>query len=166
MNPIQAFTATRRNLPHWQDPGAIYFLTWNTLEGLNLEPEDRTMTLNAIRHWDALRWELHSTVVMPDHVHVLAQMLPLEPDNPVCQLSWNLSELLKSVKGFSSRSINNRKGRIGSFWQDESFDRIVRDGAEFEEKWNYIRNNPVKSGLVERPEEYEWLYESPNSRCD
>jgi putative transposase len=42
---------------------------------------------------------------------------------------------------------------------DESYDRIVRDEAEFLEKWNYIRNNPIKAGLADLPENYAWLYE-------
>lgn len=43
--------------------------------------------------------------------------------------------------------------------QDESFDRIVRDENEFLEKWNYIRNNPVKRELVNSPDEWIGLYE-------
>jgi hypothetical protein len=48
----------------------------------------------------------------------------------------------------------------GSLWQDERFDRIVRDEAEFLEKWQYIRNNPLKNGLAASPEEYTWLFEN------
>lgn len=43
-------------------------------------------------------------------------------------------------------------------WLDENFDRIIRNNHEFWEKMNYIRNNPVKSGIIERPENYKWLY--------
>ena len=45
------------------------------------------------------------------------------------------------------------------FWQDERYDRIQRDGSEFEDTWNYIRENPVTAGLVKRAEEYRWLFE-------
>ena len=71
----------------------------------------------------------------------------------------NLAEILHSVKRHSARVINQLRGTQGSLWQDERYDRIVRDEAEFLEKWNYIRNNPVKSGLADSPEEYPWLYE-------
>jgi hypothetical protein len=47
----------------------------------------------------------------------------------------------------------------GSLWQDESYDPIVRDEAEFLEKWQYIRNNPLKASLADKPENYTWLYE-------
>ena len=45
-------------------------------------------------------------------------------------------------------------------WQHESFDRIVRDDAEYEEKWNYIANNAVKKQLAEQPEGYRWFWHS------
>ncbi|MGA8572870.1 MAG: hypothetical protein ACLP7A_02830 [Desulfobaccales bacterium] len=50
----------------------------------------------------------------------------------------------------------------GALWQDERFDRIVRDEGEFLEKWKHIRHNPMKSGLAIIPEEYPWLFENDN----
>ncbi|MBI5178666.1 MAG: hypothetical protein HZA04_05350 [Nitrospinae bacterium] len=43
--------------------------------------------------------------------------------------------------------------------QSESFDRIVRDADEWRGKYDYIRNNAVKAGLAEKPEDYPWLLE-------
>ena len=91
---------------------------------------------------------------MPDHVHVLAQPLP-RPGGGV----FNLAEILHSVKRHSARRINQLRGTQGPLWQDERYDRIIRDEAEFLEKWNYIRNNPVKAELASSPEDYPWLYE-------
>ena len=120
-----------------------------------MSPEERTITLDAIRYWDGLKWRLYTAVVLPDHVHALAQPL-LQPEDG----TYNLSEVLHSVKRFSARKINQGRGVQGSLWQDECFDRIVRDDAEFLEKWQYIRNNPVKAALAIIPEEYPWLYEN------
>jgi hypothetical protein len=64
---------------------------------------------------------------------------------------------MKGIKGVSARRINQRLGRKGSLWQDESFDRIMRAG-EFEFKKNYIMANPVDAGLCKKPEEYPWLW--------
>jgi putative transposase len=48
-------------------------------------------------------------------------------------------------------------GRTGQpFWQDESYDRLVRNGEEFGRIQRYIENNPVATCLVARPEEYLW----------
>ena len=85
---------------------------------------------------------------------------------PWCSLSLtltggvqDLAEIIHSVKRFSVHEINKRQCAKGTLWQDERYDRMVRDEAEFSEKWDYIRNNPVKAGLAERPEKYAWLYE-------
>lgn len=151
---MQSFQISRRNLPHWQQPGAVYFITWRCQKGKVLSPEERTITLKALCHWDGKKWTLYAAVVLPDHVHVLAQ--------PLCQDdagAYDLGEILHSIKRFSARQINQARGKQSSLWQDERFDRIVRDEAEFLEKWNYIRNNPLKQDLVSRPEDYPWLYE-------
>ena len=157
MPPIKAFTVTRRNLPHWQQPGSTYFLTWRALT-LMLEPDDRIITLNAILFWDARRWDVYAAVVMPDHVHVLVRPRPISPSSP--EVFHSLSAILHSVKGFTSHRINDRLNRSGCVWQDETYDRIMRDEEEFIEKWHYIRTNPVKAGLVATPEEYPWHYEA------
>jgi putative transposase len=152
--PVQSFQITRRNLPHWQEPGKVYFITWRCQKGKSLSPEERTTTLQAICHWDNQKWTLYAAVVLPDHVHVLAQPL-LQDDGG----TFDLGEILHSIKRFSARKINLGREVQGSFWQDERYDRIVRDDAEFLEKWQYIRNNPVKAALAAIPEEYPWLYE-------
>ena len=43
------------------------------------------------------------------------------------------------------------------FWQKESYDHWVRDSAELERIRHYIEQNPVKAGLVSRPQDYPWL---------
>ena len=41
-----------------------------------------------------------------------------------------------------------RRRSSAPLWQDERYDRIPRDGREFEDTWNYIRENAVTAGLV------------------
>ncbi len=110
--------------------------------------------LAALLHYNDHKWKVYTAVILPDHVHAIVQPLP-HPDGGV----YNLAEVIHSVKRFSVYQINEGRGAKGSIWQDERYDRIVRDEAECLEKWNYIRNNPVKAGLVEIPEDYAWLYE-------
>jgi REP element-mobilizing transposase RayT len=47
-----------------------------------------------------------------------------------------------------------RRGK--AFWQDESYDHVVRSADEFQRIRAYIENNPVSAGLVLNPEEYRW----------
>jgi REP element-mobilizing transposase RayT len=102
----------------------------------------------ARRYWEGLRIELDAAVVMPDHVHLIFRVLNGLP----------LGTVLKSMKGFSARAINRSIGRKGPFWLDESFDHILRHEQEWDEKVTYIRNNPVKRGLVQSRQEYRWTW--------
>jgi REP element-mobilizing transposase RayT len=147
---------TRRNLPHWQIGGSTYFITFRTND-LVLPAEARRMVIDACRHLDAKRYTLWAAVAMPDHVHLLLQPTETDPGR-----WWPLATIMNSIKGFTARQINGLLGRRGAVWLDERFDRIVRDEAELMEKWNYIRMNPVKKGLCERPEEWDALYERAN----
>ncbi|MFI5397926.1 MAG: REP-associated tyrosine transposase [Candidatus Binatia bacterium] len=147
---------TRRNLPHWQIGGSTYFITFRTKD-LRLPSEARCMVIDACRHFDAKRYTLWAAVAMPDHVHLLLQPKEIEPGH-----WWLLATILNSIKGFTARQINDLLGRQQPVWLDERFDRIVRDEAELIEKWKYIRMNPVKQGLCERPEDWDALYERDN----
>ncbi len=90
-------------------------------------------------------YTLHAFVVMPNHVHVL-----LTPHIAV-------SKLLQSLKNITAKRANQNLGLKGRpFWQEESYDREVRDGSEFRRICAYIENNPVRAGLAAAPGEYRW----------
>jgi len=151
---VTSFKIAKRNLPHWQEPGRVYFLSWSCKKGLTLSPDERTIVLNALRYWDGLKWKVFTAVIMPDHVHLLAQPLNHPEDGSI-----DLGEIIHSVKSFSAHQINRSRRRRGAVWEQERYDRIIRDEPEFLEKWQYIRNNPLKQGLVSAAEDYAWLYE-------
>jgi len=104
------------------------------------------MVVDALRAGQARfhRYELHAFVVMSNHVHVL-----VTPH--VDGKQW-----LGPLKGFTAHEANRILGRSGRFWQDESYDRVVRDGQEFERIQHYIEWNPVRAGLVCEPWDYPW----------
>jgi putative transposase len=90
-------------------------------------------------------YQLHAWVVMPNHVHLL-----ITPQIEV-------PALLRKLKGASAREANKRLGQTGkAFWQDESYDRLVRSAEEFQRIENYIMQNPVRAGLARSAEEYPW----------
>jgi putative transposase len=63
---------------------------------------------------------------------------------------------MQSIKGFTARECNRLLAQAGMFWQQESYDHVVRDDDELERIIQYVLNNPVKAGLVERPELWRW----------
>jgi putative transposase len=144
---------TYRQLPHWQMGGSTYFITFRS-KGSHLPVEARKIVLEACCYFDDTKYRLWAAVVMPDHVHLL-----LTPKENVQGAFFSLSEILHSLKSFTGNRINTALNRQGTLWQEDYFNRIVRDENEFLEKWNYIRNNPVKKELCQSAEEWDSFYE-------
>ena len=93
---------------------------------------------------------------MPDHVHMI--FLPLRVGNTE---TYSFEEILGAIKGASAHSVNKALQRSGTVWQDESFDHVLRCAEDVNAKVEYVRQNPVRKGLVSRPEDYKWLWQEP-----
>lgn len=141
-----------KSLPHFRLDGSVYYITFNSVLD-NLDPECRRITLDALRFFHLSRIHLSITVVMPDHVHAIVQPLEKHPGN-----WYELTSILKSIKGFSAKKINEHLSRKGQVWQRESYDRILRSEKEYLEKWKYIFDNPIRAKIVKRPEDYEFIF--------
>jgi AICAR transformylase/IMP cyclohydrolase PurH/REP element-mobilizing transposase RayT len=153
--PIRNEVLTRRNLPHWQIPGATYFVTFRSHIGV-LTPEERDVVMSAIRHSSGVRLDLHAAAVMPDHVHLLLTPRDVKEGD---DRQHNLSAILQSIKTYSSREISRRRrSEVSQVWVHESFDRWVRSETDFIEKYEYIAKNLVKEGLAESAAAYRWWY--------
>ncbi|MBI4546576.1 MAG: transposase [Ignavibacteriae bacterium] len=139
---------TRRHLPHWTLEGSTYFVTFRTQHG-ELSIDEQKAVLEHITSCNGKYYTLIAAIIMPDHVHIL-----LTPTD-----GFKLSRIMKGIKGASARKINMLRNSSGSIWQDESFDRIIRDQKELNEKVNYMLNNPAKKGLTDDPWNYHgWYY--------
>jgi len=92
--------------------------------------------------------EVPHYTIMPNHWHAL--LIPTSK----CMLS--LPQMMRTIKGRSARRINAALGRTGTLWQREWFDRWMRDDAEWSRCVAYIRQNPVKAGLVHTWPEHHW----------
>jgi len=106
-------------------------------------PEVAQIVVEAIEAADG--HQPHAWVIMPNHVHLL--MTP----------SKNVPEVMRRLKGVTARYANQYLKREGqSFWQHESYDRLVRNIDEFDKITRYILWNPVKAGLASSPDDFEW----------
>ena len=85
---------------------------------------------------------------MPNHVHVLCKLAEAS----------SLGAVIRSWKGASAIDINRLLGRSGRLWMADYFDRFIRDPDHFHDCRAYIRNNPVKAGLCQNPE--DWPFSS------
>ncbi len=69
-----------------------------------------------------------------------------------------VTDILRKLKGSTSRACNLVLNRTGPFWQHESYDHVVRDADELKRIVEYVLNNPVKARLADTPEEWEYNY--------
>src|SRR5438270_9292818 len=154
-------TFYRRRLPHFHEIDQPVFLTWRLHDSLPPHRAFPTETLNSGRAFAAMdrlldetrdgamylrqpavanmiveaihynasvlgHYQLHAFVVMPNHVHLLA--------TPAVALP----KLTKSLKGITAKRANAMLALTGTpFWQEESYDRLVRHLPEFEKIRNY-----------------------------
>jgi hypothetical protein len=91
--------------------------------------------------------------VMPDHLHLLFRAL-----RDAEGWTFVLPEVLRAIKGSSARSVSKLASRVGPLWQAESFDHLLRGNESLRETMEYLRLNPARRGLVDKPESQEWLW--------
>ena len=123
---------------------------------LTVSTKDRKRILNTPIVHDTLRaiwansaeingWHVGQYTIMPDHVHLFSR-----PGRDADKMAvW-----IKAWKSVSSRIINRDLGQSGSVWQEDYFDRYLRSGESYSEKWEYVRANPVRAGLVNSPDDW------------
>jgi len=189
-DPFAEIRRTANKLPHWQQRGATYFITfrladavpatlraqwiaeretwlahhpkpWSTAveaeyherfsarmdawldaghgECLLRDAACRDFVESTLRHLNGTDYLHHAWVVMPNHAHVLVSLSD----------GATLEKVVGAWKSVSARRINKRLYRKGTLWQEDYFDRLIRDARHFENATRYIRVNPAKAKLRE-----------------
>ena len=115
-----------------------------------------------IRGWENKQIVIGRYVIMPDHVHVFVsgpQEFRLE--------QWG--RMLKLVLGRATqmgRALRRRATAVSEIWERGFFDHVIRNAESYAQKWEYVRQNPVRAGLVERVEEWPYQGEMIEIRRD
>lgn len=84
-------------------------------------------------------------VIMPDHIHLFVR---IGSDS-------RLKDFIRLLKQALTKELK-RLGEIGDIWQPGFFDRLLRHSESYFEKWNYVRENPVRADLVKCSEDWPW----------
>ena len=84
---------------------------------------------------------LRRYVIMPDHIHLFVQGDP----------RFDLGRWIGGRKRFVAAAVTG--GRSG-LWQRGFFDHLIRNSQSYSQKWEYVRDNPVRAGLVSRREDW------------
>jgi putative transposase len=93
-------------------------------------------------------WLVGRYVVMPDHVHFFC--------TPHRQ-THKLQTFVGKWKEWTAKYGHRRHGLSMPLWQPEFFDHLLRTSESYEEKWLYVRDNPLRAGLVGSAD--EWPYQ-------
>jgi len=136
----------KRHLPHYEESGGYYFITFATHKRRPLSESEKECIFKALHYLKDKKYDLQAAVVMDDHVHLV-----IKPSEP-------LAKIMHSIKSFTAHEMNKAAGLSGRVWQDEYYDRIIRNDKEYREKMLYIANNPIKSKPLSTHSDYPWLY--------
>jgi len=124
----------------------IYFVTastYNRRDILAIRKIHRSFVRFGEEGPDHGAW-IGAYVLMPDHFHAFVR---------VDAEQVTLSTWMKSLKNSLSRALR-LAGVEAPHWQKTFFDHILRSGESYSQKWEYVRENPVRAGLVKKWEEW------------
>jgi putative transposase len=142
-------------LRRYQQTRQLHFVTFTCYhrEPFLADPQTRDqflLTLETVRRWYGF-W-VTGYVVMPEHVHLLVS----EPERKSLALALQMLKQMVSRNRAPGWPVLSRSEGRGHFWQARYYDFNVWSDQKRVEKLRYIHRNPVKRGLVERPEDWRW----------
>ena len=140
---------------HQETHTNCYFVTTNTGGRVPLFSDPKIAScviesLNFLR--EKGRFRLHDFVVMLDHLHLLLFLGP----------EVTLPSLMHSLKSYTAKVLNRKRGKEGRVWQDGYYSRGIRGLKDLEEKLQYLLENPLRKGLAEDLQGY--AFSSANGR--
>ena len=133
----------------FQNIRPFYFVTFNTRcrgRVLDNEPVHEAFIAFCHRALYEHNVAVGRYVVMPDHLHLFVAL----PETGIRLTRWMQS--LKTVVG----KVLNARGQVHPYWQEGFFDHVLRSGESYAEKWEYVRQNPVRAGLCKSPDQWPW----------
>ncbi len=152
----QNFSIWRGRLPHWRADDVTYYVTFKHSRALITD--EVHMLLRALMKPDARKWDLLIVCVLPERTEMLFRVLEAPSGSP-----YELSDIVEKAKAKVGRTIIKKTDERFPPFYGESYDRIIRDESELQERWDAILASPVEFELVEDPEDYEglWVADAP-----
>lgn len=147
---------SRFSSPDYSDK--TYFVTTDTWERRPLFNSERMARLfleKLYGYRQQGRFAVHEFVVMPDHVHLL-----------ITPRGTTLERAVQFIKGGFSHAVSAELGSKMEIWQRGFSDHRIRGSEDYRLHVQYIRQNPVRRGLAQRPEEYPYSSAYPGFTLD
>ena len=133
----------------FQNIRPFYFVTFNARNRgrvLDNGPVHETFTVFCARAHGEHDVAVGRYVLMPDHVHLFVAL----PDAGIRLTRW-----MQSLKNALGKTLN-ACGQTRPHWQEGFFDHVLRSGESYAEKWEYVRQNPVRAGLCKSFDQWPW----------
>ena len=167
---------SRGYLPHFDSPETIQFVTFRLADSLPRQAVERirmqkhalqhldheldaglgacwlgrseiaSLVEDALFHFDGQRYHLLAWCIMPNHVHIVIEMIG----------DQSLSKVVWSWKSFTAKQANAVLQRSGAFWDVDYFDRYMRNEEHLFRTIEYVEQNPVKASLCSAAAEWPW----------
>ena len=142
-------------LTHRTAPGCTYFVTtdtWQNREIFRVVELAELLCQRIVECRDQSAFLLHEFVVMPNHLHLL-----ITPG-----ATTTLERALQLIKGGASNTIHRQRGHKMQIWQPGFHESTIQNSKDYKTKCAYTRMNPVKAGLVEKPQ--DWPFGSASAK--
>jgi putative transposase len=122
----------------------LYFVTFNTQRRGKLLATEQVHEafLKFVQEGETRGVSVGRYVIMPDHIHLFVRG----------SVDFVLAQWVRLLKRRLSRSISDKPPH----WQQGFFDHLIRHGESYAQKWEYVRQNPVRAGLVSGPDDWQW----------
>ena len=137
------------NIRRYYEEGAVYFATTVTRDRqpLFLDKKNCRILLVTVEYYKAIfDYKVLGYCLMPDHFHLIVQ--------PTSR--FNLSDIMKMVKGSFARKLNKLADRQGPMWQRRFFDQVIRNEKQLTMQLDYMHQNPVMAGLASEARNYPY----------
>ena len=149
VNREKEYKSFMKDMENWDN-----FIASIKCEGITLtEPGIAQIIQSTFNFYDNKLYDLHCYCIMPNHIHLLIKPLTDEKGE-----SYHLSDIIKRIKTYTAKMINQELKRTGKVWEDDYFDRIIRNEQDYYNVINYYLKNPVKAGLVDYIKDWEYSY--------
>ncbi len=129
--------------PSWSPEDAVYFITICAQpKGADIlcRPVVAHSLLESIAfYYDQRKWYCQMALLMPDHLHGFF----------VFPWDKSMASVFQNWKRYTAKS-------LGINWQRDFFEHRIRNEGRYTETWHYVRQNPVRAGLVDDPN--DWLH--------
>lgn len=135
-------------LPRLFPNNPVFFVTLCTYRRRRVLATDAVHTSLiqfAERAYDDRNIAVGRYVIMPDHVHLFVT----GPDD------LDLGRWIGALKQILAKAVMSEQARK-PFWQRGFFDHVLRSEESYGQKWNYVRDNPIRARLVEKAD--DWPY--------